>query len=183
MTYKRKWMMKGQNLKKIEVKIGKGDIHRLGSIIDIIQKKRIPLLDVHFNVKNPPNFFKLKPILYHLINRYEENTSIIFFNLPYCVLPDAEEHIINLESKSKTKLPECKECRFNNFCGGFPERHVAKGVKAIPDTLKQVCIELTNKCNLDCFFCFADKSDDKFIEPRKVFSIMKQAKEMGSRSR
>lgn len=170
--------MKAQNLKKIEVRIGKSDIHRLKSIMNILQKNKIPLLDVYFDTKNPPDFFKIKPILYHLINRFEEKTSIIFFNLPYCILSDAEEHIINLESEGKVKFLKCRGCKFNSFCGGFPEKHDKKGIQPVADNLKQVCIELTNRCNLDCFFCFSDKADTGFIESKKVFSVIEQAKEM-----
>jgi radical SAM protein with 4Fe4S-binding SPASM domain len=168
-----------KKLEKIAVNVSRGNTNRLKDINRVLRKRNIPLLDVHFDTKNPPAFFRLKPILYNLINRYEEKTSIIYFNIPYCVLPDAEEHIINLESESKTKYSACKKCKFDNFCGGFPEKHERKGIQAVPDTLKQVCIELTNKCNLDCSFCFSKKSDTDFFESEKVFSIIDQAKEMG----
>lgn len=171
--------MKARNLKKIEVNIAKGDIHRLKNIINILQKNKIPLLDIHFNLKNPPDFSGIEPILYHLINNFEDRTSIIFFNLPYCIMPDAEEHIINLPSDRKIKPEACGKCRFNNFCGGFPKKHDKKEIRPVADNLKQVCIELTNRCNLNCFFCFSDKSDTGFIAQERVFSIIDQAKETG----
>ncbi len=173
--------MKKQSLKKIEVNVKKTNIHSLRNIVKLLQKNKIPLLNLYFDNKNPPDFFKLKTLLYYLINKYEDKTSIIFFNLPYCIMPDAEEHIVNPESENKTKVQECKKCRFNGFCGGFPEKYENIKAQTIVDKPKEISIELTTKCNLDCDFCFnkTTYNDDYSLDEEKVFSILEQTAKLG----
>jgi cyclic pyranopterin phosphate synthase len=155
-------------------------------IVSALRKRKTTAIDITFDTKKPVDFFTTAPLLYSLINRFEKCTSIVFFNLPYCVLPDAEEHIINLPATGKTKSGECGKCRFSCFCGGFPESYPAFHkdfkVRPVADSLKQVCIETTNRCNLDCFFCFNRPvygNKEKTLDTEKVFSVIRQAKKMG----
>lgn len=150
-----------------------------------IREKKPVFLDLVFEAKKPPNFSRIKPVLYHLINSFEDKTSIIFLNLPYCIMPDAEDHIINLPSDQKIKPEACEGCRFNNFCGGFPKEYFdlypTEAIKPAPDIPREVSIELTNACNLDCEFCF-NKSfyeEEYTLDKNQVENIIDQAKKMG----
>ncbi len=168
------------NSEKLTLQINKKNVKNLISLIKLLETRNIPLVDVIFDSKNPPDFFKIRSVLYTLINRFEEKTSMIFFNLPYCILPDAEEHIINISSNHKTKSPQCKECKFNRFCAGFPE-DFSNNPEPVKDLPKEISIEITSKCNLNCFFCFSPKHDYEFIDSEVVFSVINQAYKMGIR--
>lgn len=166
-------------INEITVGVGKGGASKLAGITESVQAGMVQLLDVCFDLDNPLQFSKIKPALYHLINMHEGSTSIFFINLPYCIMPDAEEHIMNPPSDKKEKSEGCDGCRFSGFCGGFP-KHSSESPQKVADRPKQVCIELTGECNLDCAFCFSGSRDAGFMDPDIVRSIIAQAKEVGT---
>ena len=108
--------------KKIDISAGKGDSpEKMKKLFTFLGDCKIMAVDVKFNCNDPPDFIKLKPMLYKIINTFEKKTSIIFFDMPYCIIPDAEEHVINPPSDNKTKYAVCGKCKFDSFCGGFPK--------------------------------------------------------------
>jgi len=167
---------------KVKVEVNKSDFaEKIKKLTTLLNKNKVIAADVYIDTKDPPDLFKIRPVLYYLINRFEEKTSIIFFNLPYCFLPDAEEHIINLESKEKIKSDVCEHCKFNSFCGGFPEKHDNFKVKPVKDRPREVSLELTTECNLNCEFCFNKTIYNRrhSLSQEQAISVINQAKELG----
>ena len=170
-------------MEKVEIKAGKNDFtHKAGKLAHLLKRESVISADIFIDTKSPPDLSKIKPILYHLINAYERKTSLIFHDIPYCILPDAEEHVINQESEEKRKLDACDNCRFERFCGGFPKG--GGNIRATPvrDLPREVSIELTTRCDLDCDFCFNKMSydRDRSLDRDKVLSVLGQAAKLGA---
>ena len=163
--------------RKVKVHITRGEEGKIAKVPALLGSGAVHILDFVFDDMDPPDFNKIKTVLYEIINRFESRTSIIFFNIPYCVMPDSQEHIINDESDCRRKLPGCFGCRFFGICGGIPVKSKFD-IKPVPDVPKQVCIEVTRECNLNCEFCFSDKGGS--MEPDDVSSVIRQAKEIGA---
>ncbi|MFO7710429.1 MAG: radical SAM protein [Candidatus Woesearchaeota archaeon] len=82
-----------------------------------------------------------------------ENSTVSLHNVPPCLKPDFSEHIHNPPDMLKSKPSICKECRYNEDCGGIYRDHNIQ-VRPVPDIPQELIIEITRRCNLDCFYCF-----------------------------
>jgi radical SAM protein with 4Fe4S-binding SPASM domain len=175
------------SVKRIRVEAGGSDfVAKMRNLSGVLRKGGVVCADVHLDVRNPPDFRRIRPLLYGIINRFERSTSIIFHDIPYCVLPDAEEHVVNLGSEEKTKFPMCRECKFGSFCGGFPKscEDSEKSFKPVPDVPQEVSIEVTTRCNLDCDFCFTRAvhgGREREPDSERIFSMIEQMKSLGVR--
>jgi uncharacterized radical SAM superfamily Fe-S cluster-containing enzyme len=87
------------------------------------------------------------------IFQYEGMIDFHVNRIPMCFIGDFFYHMDNEPSQKKVKCPECFSCALNYFCKGFlPEMAgFAKGIKDMP---KEIVIEVTDKCNLQCKMCF-----------------------------
>lgn len=169
-------------IKKIEIGVNRSDFSiKTRRLAASLRKNKVIAADIHFDTNNPPKFFKIRPLLYFLINTFENRTSIIYLDLPFCVLPDAEEHIINEKSEEKIKHASCDSCKFDNFCGGFPKNSKEEEAAPVKDLPKEVSMEITTKCNLECSFCFNRNTHDDFfsLNPERTTSVIEQAKKLG----
>lgn len=100
--------------------------------------------------------------LYLLLNKYENLYCVTFKDMPYCLMPDAAEHILCLHQQKKGFFYDsvCKSCDFQNLCPGWKKfkiinHNLTRKVKQIP---KETVIEITSKCNLNCIACTKDKT-------------------------
>jgi len=121
------------------------------------------------------NLKKIKPIIYYLLNNFEQKYFIVLQHVPYCLLPEASHHIVyKKNSKFKYfKKSRCKRCKYDLLCPGISEQRY-KTLKefpaAIPDIPEEVVFELTQKCNLKCPLCFRQKKskDLSWIKVKKT---------------
>ncbi len=116
---------------------------------------------------------------------YEHLIDITVARLPMCFMDVAFNHLDNKPAPEKRKSQECVRCKFNFFCNGFyPE--MEEYVKAIPDIPIEVVIEVTDKCNQACSFCFNKfeyrldaRNARKEMNGEEVKCVLKKVKEMG----
>ncbi len=118
------------------------------------------------------------------ITQYSHLINLKFPKLPMCLFESHFFLLDNTPCKEKIKNKECFSCKFNLHCNGFfkESEHL---VKSIPDIPKEVVIEVTDNCNLNCEFCFnkysynLDKRQERKNLPLNVIkNIILQTKEM-----
>lgn len=86
------------------------------------------------------------------------------FNVPYCAAGPLRNQVENSMNPLKSKIAECKNCSMNSSCGGIFRDYLKKfgdiEFKPILDIPKEVILEITDRCNLECTFCFNHYSGD-----------------------
>ncbi len=110
-----------------------------------------PSLEIIFN----PNITDYDTAV-NLLLFFHQNlkkSTVTLQNVPPCLKPDFSEHIHNPKNIHKKKPPACSECKYNDACGGI-YRDQQIQVKPVPDIPQELIIEVTRKCNLNCFYCF-----------------------------
>ncbi|MBW2988442.1 radical SAM protein, partial [Candidatus Woesearchaeota archaeon] len=116
---------------------------------------------------------------------YEYLIDIKIKKLPLCFLENCFDHFDNSPSKDKVKSLKCFNCRFNSYCNGFfPE--MEDYVKEVPDLPKEVIIEVTDKCNLKCNYCFnrfeykiKERGTRKELSSEEIKELLSKIKEFG----
>ena len=123
------------------------------------------------------------PFLYILLNDYEDFYFISIKNLPYCLMPDATEHIIYKKTRGKRYYHDkiCEECCFMNICPGWQkslniDRKKILSPKSIP---REIVMEITTRCNLNCQTCTLDKSKSLTTTLKTAKRIMAECKSLG----
>lgn len=116
-------------------------------------------------------------LLYYLLNNFEILYKIIIANLPYCLMPDATEHLVYKKNSSFNYYYDkcCEKCDFKKYCPGwYKNKYIQIDRKKMrpPKTLPcEIAIETTSQCNLDCKVCSLDKSfslEISFSQARKI---------------
>ena len=105
------------------------------------------------------DFLLLKPYLYLLLNKFENSYFIVIENLPFCLMPDAQEHIIYNEKSYSGYLKDkdCARCKYKDTCPGWPKGSKKTSLTCplpIKDLPKEIVLEITQNCNLNCPVCF-----------------------------
>ncbi|MBL7197981.1 MAG: radical SAM protein [Candidatus Omnitrophica bacterium] len=129
------------------------------------------------------NLSKIKPFLYLLLNNFENSYFITIENMPYCIMPDAEEHIIYPASESwrGVKGKSCPRCKYFDICPGWPkDLRKTKKLKPHPvnDLPQEIVVEVTQRCNLNCLLCFKEKKI-KDVPLKNVKEIIDQCHKLG----
>ena len=152
----------------------------LKNILSEIQKKggSVTVKGFVIKIKIDRTRFTLdaRPNLYELLNNFEDLYFIIITGLPFCVLPDAHEHLIydNVDGKDCDKDKMCEKCSCAITCPGWG-RSLSKinrdKIGPVYDKPREIVIEITNRCNVRCQVCTIDKTvpfDVEFIQIRKI---------------
>jgi MoaA/NifB/PqqE/SkfB family radical SAM enzyme len=87
-----------------------------------------------------------------LLLDYEMEEDIVFENLSFCLIPYAFDHFKNLKCKDKSKSG-CESCAYFKFCNGY-SKDFKRFISPVKDIPKEIVIEVTDKCNHNCSFCF-----------------------------
>ena len=163
-------------------------IKPLKTILAVLRKERvcvkktnnrilIDMSDEKINVK------KIKPIIYYLLNNFEQRYFIIIQGLPYCLMPEAAHHMQHIKQKNRKyfKKLSCKNCKYDLFCPGISKiRH--KGIEIFPkyiaDLPEEVVFEITQKCNLNCPLCFRSKKS-KELSSSKIKKMVDDCLRLG----
>jgi radical SAM protein with 4Fe4S-binding SPASM domain len=109
------------------------------------------------------DFLRMKPYLYLLLNKFERSYFIIIQGLPYCLMTDAENHIIYNKKPDQIYLKDknCAGCKYESACPGWP-KNAKKTIEFHPspieDLPKEIVLEITQNCNLNCPVCFSQRS-------------------------
>lgn len=148
-------------------------IPRMSSVIGYVKEALQIGLDNGVEVRT-------EAIPYCLLDGYEN--CVAEEKTPFTQVKDGEviEDFVALRKKEcKQKFSQCSFCRYDYICEGpwkeYPEMF---GSSEFSDKPNEVNIELLNKCNLDCDFCFNSKNDE-VLEKSKVFKVINQIDEAG----
>lgn len=114
------------------------------------------------------NFRILKYYLYEILNKFEDSYSIFVYNIPYCLAPDAYDHIIYSRNKNKKykRIDICYSCRLFELCPGIEQKSILlnKEYKSklapVLNVPNEIVLEITRKCPLNCHVCFYKKDYD-----------------------
>lgn len=138
---------------------------------------------INIEVNNKKINAKGLSILYLLLNSYEDFYFITIKDLPYCLMPDATEHIVYKKAGGKKYCYDkiCKDCCFMNICPGWQkflniDRKKIPPPKSIP---REIVIEVTTRCNLNCRTCTLDKSKSLNVTLKTAKGIMDDCKALG----
>ena len=152
-------------------------LNSLAKIAKTVKRKKYSLEIKADTAKINEKFIHL---LYFLLNHYEDFLFITIENVPYCLMPDAIEHLIyrKTDRKKYSKDQLCKLCHFNNNCPGWQESINTEKIArtAIKNNPKEIVIEVTEKCNLSCKTCTFTKDGTGDIEFKKVQNVIKECK-------
>jgi len=129
------------------------------------------------------NLLKIKPFLYLLLNNLESAYFITIEGIPYCLMPDAAEHIIYTGGgkKNYTKHKCCQECKYADICPGWPkntQKILPRSIKELP---KEIILEITGKCNLRCQLCF-NKRDESEMPFGKIKNVIDECSDLSIKS-
>jgi len=102
------------------------------------------------------------PLLYSLLNNFERSYFIVINGLPFCLMPDATSHILYTQKKGLEYLKDnaCGSCKYGKACPGWPKALKIQGrfrPRTVPELPREIVIEITSRCNLDCLLCFKEK--------------------------
>lgn len=112
-----------------------------------------------FSHPQKTSFRDALPHLYRILNSYEKQYFIVIHGWPFCLLPDAADHIYPVKHKARGCVcPEsCRPCRFNHLCAGWPSSLAPLNPAPQADLPKEIVIEVTKDCNLRCRQCLKIK--------------------------
>lgn len=121
--------------------------------------------------------------LYYFLNTYENLYFISIEGLAYCLMPDAEDHLVYHKNPTGTykKLEICAQCKHLPECPGWDiaalsNRNILNPPIDIPN---EIVFEATTTCNLNCKTCAIDKSKPENIDLKTAKEIMWEAKKLG----
>ncbi len=127
---------------------------------------------------------ELLRVVYPLLE-YELYADIKFKKLPMCLIPNGTDHFLNRKSRRKIKSLKCASCKLNNICNGFYPEHEHL-VSPVPDLPVEVIIEVTDRCNQDCYYCFnkfeynlKNRNRRKTMTTDEVMAVIRKVKNAG----
>ena len=109
------------------------------------------------------------------ITAYENYIQIKIKDIPYCSLPNIDDRMIfNGAKEGKTKLKQCRGCRYEKRCAGVLNKYLKvygdQEIKTVKDLPLEVMIEVEPRCNFNCGFCFNKNSFAKQGRDIKTFT-------------
>ncbi len=107
-------------------------------------------------------FLKIAPLLYLLLNKFENLYLILIDGIPFCLMHDAPDHLIYNKKPNVEYIKDstCQTCKYDQCCPGW-----LRGLKSIPnhapvaDVPREIIFETTQQCNLNCPICFSEKGN------------------------
>lgn len=130
-------------------------IHKITTLGALVRHNQIMILIDLYPAKREVT--KIIPLLYLLVNKFENHYLIHIRGIPDCLMPDATEHI-DYTKKNGIKYQkdtECEKCRYSRSCPGWPfKNEPIHRPPAIKNIAREIAFEVTQKCNLNCPLCF-----------------------------
>ena len=96
--------------------------------------------------------------VYHVLD-HEDEFGVWLAGFPYCVVsPRARDHILPAGKARGEKTRDCRQCRYDGWCSGFPRGYFEKFSRdelcPVPDRPIEVMVEIEPNCNFNCRFCY-----------------------------
>lgn len=157
-------------LKKLEIRL-----KQFG--IQIVRHK--DCLTLNANQIKTPLPREINQWFYRILNMYENYYFVLINGLPYCLLPEADDHIIYKKIKHVhyQKNSCCKECKYFSLCPGLRQNEKYH-FRFLPlsDLPQDIAIEVNKSCNLKCEFCpKGNKHESTFLSYAKIKKILDEA--------
>ena len=122
-------------------------------------------------------------LFYHILNSFENMYFITIKNIPYCLMPDAVDHLIYFEKDNVDCYHDkiCHVCDFHDRCAGWRDDFKVNidHLRPYKDIPNEIVIETTNQCNLRCQTCAIDKSKPLNQGSPAIERIIKECKAIG----
>ena len=122
-------------------------------------------------------------LFYYILNHFEDSYFIIIKNIPYCLMPDAGDHLLYSNDGHHVYRHDkiCVKCDFKKKCPGWRsefrfDRATMKPCKDVPN---EIAIEATNQCNLNCRTCAVDRSNSLNLSLISFKKILGDCKKNG----
>lgn len=159
------------------------------SLIKILNKlksehvnARIEGSTIKFNVDlQKTNFLKISLFLYLILNKFE-NPYLIFINgIPFCLMPDAENHLIYNKKNGVEyqKDSVCQKCKYYRICPGWISGNLLnKRPAPVSHLPREIVFEVTNQCNLNCPICFSGKGS-KELSFNRIKVLIDECAQLG----
>ncbi|MEW5895213.1 MAG: radical SAM protein [Candidatus Omnitrophota bacterium] len=162
---------------------------RTAKFNDIVKKLKDAYADVDidkFNIKitgdlTKTSFDKISPPLYLILNKFENSHRILIDGIPYCLMPDAADHLMYNKSSTRKYLKDdcCHKCKHDGICPGWIKKSAVKiRPEAIKDLPREIVFEVTAKCNLNCPLCFNAKNS-KDLSLRRIKTLIDECARLG----
>lgn len=149
------------NLKRKNKKISKNDIPKLFKIVQDEVSRGVKLLDIEIDNCEDRIIDAIKSFSGKRYHFYDE-LILRIKNIPPCLLKQPEGVVFFDGNKSDfSKDKKCKNCKYDFNCWGYSKKdskYIKGYIEAIPSIPKEIMIEIEEKCNLDCEFCFNKNS-------------------------
>lgn len=120
-------------------------------------------------------------LLHKLLNLYSDYSFIILKNIPYCLMPNACNNLLYEENLIGKCMHDkiCQQCFYKTTCPGWPRninisRENTYPIKSYP---KEVVLEITSNCNLNCKICTMSKTPND-VNLTTIKNIITQAKKL-----
>ena len=123
-------------------------------------------------------------LLYYLLNHYEEDHFITIKNLPFCLMPDAMEHMAYSRTCHSHEI-FCQKCDFKNICRGSKGFLLCEkgGIKPLKEIPHEVVLEITTRCNFDCKICARVKEGQaEDVDFTRAKKIIDESRSLGIRA-
>lgn len=163
----------------------------LGKLLGTLKKSgcKISVRDLCIDIKiTDPGIIKprLLKTLYSVLNSFEHAFFISVRGIPYCIMPDATDHLIYQKEASRTyiKTGFCNSCFLASDCPGWQQVLPLEQAnsKQLIDAPKEIVIEITNQCNLNCLTCTIDKNRKINVKTAVIEKIINECKNLGIKS-
>ncbi|MGD0335603.1 MAG: radical SAM protein [Candidatus Omnitrophota bacterium] len=121
-------------------------------------------------------------LIYALLNNFEKKYFIFIEGLPYCLFPEADDHVIYNKKPDVyySRRKTCLSCKYSALCPGWPKNAINKKIAPleIPDLPKEIVVEVTQDCNQNCLLCFSARKKEE-VPILKIKEIIGDCKTLG----
>jgi len=151
--------------------------------LDVSVDKDVMLIDASRIDENV--FNKMKELVYCILNYYEKHYFILIKGIPYCLIPDATDHVIYNKVKNVhyKRMKQCFLCKYLPSCPGI--RHdLLHNFLPVPSLLNKptdIAIEVNKNCNLGCEFCINSNYKKISLKYNRIKKVLDEAEKINIR--